>query len=366
MGMKISLLLPDLRAGGAERVNLDLAYEFARAGNQVEFVLMQSKGEFLQEALNSFSVIDLASQRARMLPRALGQYLCQSRPDAIIAAMWPLTVIAPFAVRLSGCPCKVLVSEHNTLSIQYNKSGKVHRAVMRASMMLGYLLADHRIGVSEGVVRDIATLSGLPIGAFEVINNPVSTRSEPSTAVLRDAERIWSVSCGARILTVGSMKAQKNHALLLRAFAGVGHPDARLMFVGDGAGREALEVFAHELGLAGRVLFAGFRSDPTPFYETADLFVLSSDYEGFGNVIVEAMACGTPVVSTDCPSGPSEILEGGRYGTLVPPRDPLALTKAIEAALVHSFDTDALRSRAVEFRPEIAAQKYLKLIKKGS
>jgi glycosyltransferase involved in cell wall biosynthesis len=108
-----------------------------------------------------------------------------------------------------------------------------------------------------------------------------------------------------------------------------------------------------------RVIIAGFHPDPTPFYKTADLFVLSSDYEGFGNVIVEALACGTPVVSTDCPSGPGEILDSGRYGRLVPVGDAPALAGAMAAALDDTPDRDALIRRSDDFAPDVAARKYL-------
>jgi glycosyltransferase involved in cell wall biosynthesis len=358
----ISILLPDLRGGGAERVNLDLAHEFARAGHEVEFVLMQARGELLEEAKASFPVVDLATPRARSLPLALARYLRRRRPDALLAAMWPLTVIAPLAQRLSGHRCKVLVSEHNTLSVQYGEWGRLHRVALRASMALGYRLAAHRVGVSSGVVNDIAALSGLRADAFDVIHNPVPPRPDPPASALQEAESLWSGPAGARIVTVGSMKAQKNHPLLLRAFARLDRPDARLMFVGDGAGRDALLSLARDLGVADRVILAGFRPDPTPFYKTADLFVLSSDYEGFGNVIVEALACGTPVVSTDCPSGPGEILDGGRYGRLVPVGDAAALAGAMAAALGEMSDRDALIRRADDFAPQIAAGRYLNAI----
>ena len=360
--MLISILLPDLRGGGAERVNLDLAYEFVRAGHEVEFVLMQARGELLEEARTSFSVVDLATPRARSLPFALARYLRQRRPDALLAAMWPLTVIAPLAQRLSGHRCKVIVSEHNTLSVQFSDWGQLHRTAMRASMAMGYRLSNHRIGVSQGVIQDISTLSGLRPTAFNVIYNPVPPRADPLIKVLRDAEELWAGPQGGRIVTVGSMKAQKNHGLLMRAFAQLDRPDARLMFVGDGPGRNGLMALAQDLCIANQVIFAGFRPDPTPFYKTADLFVLSSDYEGFGNVIVEALACGTPVVSTDCPSGPAEILVNGKYGRLVPVGDIEKLAKAIEEALQASHDTDALISRSAEFSPSIAAQSYLKVM----
>ena len=355
----ISILLPDLRGGGVERIRIVLAHEFARAGHEVEFVLMQACGELLEEARASFSVVDLAAPRTRALPRTLGQYLRKRRPDALLVAMWPLTVIAPLAQRLSGHRCTVLVSEHNTLSVQYSDWGRLHRASMRASMAMGYRLASRRVGVSEGVVQDIAAISGLRPEAFDVIHNPVPPRPEPSQNAIRDAEALWSSHKGARIVTVGSMKAQKNHSLLLRAFARLDRSDARLMFVGNGNGREALLTLARDMGVADRVIFAGFHHDPTPFYKTADLFVLSSNYEGFGNVIVEALACGTPVVSTDCPSGPAEILENGRYGLLTPVGDTEALSRAIADALEQPHDRDALKRRATDFAPQIAARKYL-------
>jgi len=208
----------------------------------------------------------------------------------------------------------------------------------------------------------MASLSGMRNDTFEVVHNPVPARAVPKQAALEIADRLWSGPSGARILTVGTLKAVKNHPLLLRAFALLDRPDAMLMFVGDGDGREALLSLAQELGVTDRVIFAGFRPDPTPFYKTADLFVLSSNYEGFGNVIVEAMACGTPVVSTDCPSGPAEILVNGKYGRLVPVGDPEKLAKGIEEALQASHDTDALIARAAEFSPSIAAQSYLKVM----
>lgn len=358
----ISFLLPDLRGGGAERVNIDLGHEFVRAGHEVEFVLMQARGELLDETRQCFPVVDLTTPRARALPCVLARYLSRRRPAALLAAMWPLTVIAPLAARLSGHRCKVLVSEHNSLSVQYRDWGRGHRAALRASMGVGYRLADHCVGVSSGVAADIATLSGLRHDAFDVIHNPVPPRPEPSKQAMRNAEALWCSPKGARIVTVGSMKAQKNHPLLLRAFTQLDLPAARLMFVGDGPGRDALLSLAKELGVADRMILAGFQSDPTPFYSSADLFVLSSDYEGFGNVIVEALARGTPVVSTDCPSGPSEILDGGRYGRLVPIGDTVAMTAAMGAELNAPVRSDALKNRALEFSPEIAAHKYLKLL----
>jgi len=279
----------------------------------------------------------------------------------LLAAMWPLTVIAPL-MRLTNYCGRIVVSEHNNLTVQYGKWGKIHRGTLRSSMAVSYRLADARVAVSSGVADDIARLSCVKRNRFNVIYNPVPPRGTPDDATLTQIEAVWNVSPGARIVTVGSLKAQKNHSLLLQSCARLDHPKARLMILGKGSGETTLRKLAADLGIAERVIFAGFHPDPTPFYQTADLFVLSSDYEGFGNVIVEALACGTPVISTDCPSGPAEILDDGKYGRLVPPRDPDSLAEAMQKALLASHDHALLMHRAGQFAPVSAAKQYLDLL----
>ena len=357
----ISLLLPNLGGGGTERMMVDLAREFARLDYTVEFVLMQARGELLAEAQATFSVVDLNCLRARNLPRVLARYLRHHRPEALMAAMWPLTVIAPVAACLAGFRGKVLVSEHAMLSQQYALWGGLHRLALGTSTALGYRLASARVGVSHGTCADMAALSHMPPDRFVPIHNPVRPAVRPALDDLSAAQSLWATD-GPRILTVGTLKLVKNHPLLLHAFAAMSRPDARLMLLGQGANEAALRALASDLGIADRVIFAGFSLDPSPFYVTADLFVLSSDHEGFGNVIVEALSFGLPVVSTDCPSGPSEILQGGHFGTLVPVGDAQALARAMEDALATPADREALIRRAADFAPEIAARKYLNLL----
>lgn len=359
--MKICFILPDLRGGGAERVSLDLGHAFAAMGHEVDFALMQRSGDFLAEADDAFSVADLAAPRARQVLFGLVAYLRQSRPDVVVAAMWPLTVIAPLAQRLSGHRCRVMISEHGMLSAQYKGWGWAHRLMLRASSWLGYRMADARVGVSAGVAMDMARLSGMAPSRIVAIHNPLRRLAPPSDARVAAAEALWN-SHGPRIVTVGSLKAVKNHALLLRAFARMAVAQARLMIVGQGPEEGRLRALVADLGLGDRVNFAGFQADPTAFYATADLFVLSSDHEGFGNVLVEALSFGLPVVSTDCPTGPAEILGNGRWGHLVPVLDADALAQAMTAALSAPVDRDALKARAAEFAPDIAARKYLALV----
>lgn len=358
---RIALLLPNLAGGGAERLTLTLAHAFAQAGHSPEFVVMQARGELLEEAKAAFPVHDLGRTRARQVPLALGRYLRRSRPHAVIAAMWPLTAIAPIAARIAGHRGPVLIGEHSTLSRQYAQRGLPHLSVLRASTFVSYRLASARIGVSHGVCADMAALSSMPLDKFVTIYNPVPPAVAPSPDSLFAANALWGTD-GPRILAVGNLNPVKNHPVLLRAFAALLRPDARLMLLGRGESETALRALAVELGIGDRVIFAGFRRDPAPFYASANLFVLSSDYEGLPNVIIEALSFGLPVVSTDCRSGPDEILQGGQFGRLVPVGDAAALAAALDAALDAPVDRDALVRRASDFAPEIAARQYLEVM----
>lgn len=359
---KFSLLLPDLRGGGAERVSLDLARAFAAAGHEVEFVLMTAIGEFLPEARDQFGIVDLQASQARNVPMALARYLRVSRPEVLIANMWPLTTAAVIAKHLARSSCRLLLVDHNAMSKQYESWGRFQTLLMRTSMYTTYRLADSVAAVSEGVAADIEFLAGLSPGRVAVLHNPIPRREFPQENARSNAEVLWDCPKGKRVLAVGSLKEQKNHPLLLRAFAQAPQSSSTLMLLGKGENEPILRALAQDLGIANRVVFAGFHSDPSPFYATADLFVLSSDYEGFGNVIVEALSFGLPVVSTDCSSGPAEILENGRWGRLTPVGDAEALARAMDEALSAPVDRDALKRRAADFSPEIAARKYLDLL----
>lgn len=360
--VKICILLPDLRGGGAERVCLDLSVQFVAAGHEVELVLMQRRGELLDLVPDGVRIVDLQARRARDVLFHLKPYLRKSRPDYLFVNLWPLTSIAVLSRALALWKGRVIVIEHNKLSHQYAHWGLLHGILLRLSMIVSYRFADKIVAVSAGVAEDLAQLAWFEPDQVVVVHNPIVQARLVAHAEIATAEAMWRAPKGHRYLTVGSLKDQKNHALLLRAFARLPMPESRLMIVGQGQNEAKLRALVREFGLEGRVIFAGFHVDPAPFYASADLFVLSSDYEGFGNVIVEALSFGLPVVSTDCPSGPAEILGYGRWGDLVPVRDEEALAGAMAAALSAPVDRDALRARAADFAPEIAARKYLDLV----
>jgi len=357
---RIAITLPDLRGGGAERVSISLAQEFVSRGFGVDFVVMRAIGDLLKDVPELARIINLQAPRTRNVPMVFAKYLRKEKPGAVIANMWPLTSYCILAHRFACSRARIVASDHNSLSIQYKDWGIAHGAVLSTSLATTYRLADARVCVSAGVADDITRLSGIGRDRFTVIHNPISL---PTDGDATGAEAAWQSWTGPRIITVGRLKKQKNHALLIRAFKRLSATtDARLMILGIGDLEEETKGAVRAVGLADKIFMPGAVTDPAPYYRSADLFVLSSDYEGFGNVIVEALACGTPVVSTDCPSGPAEILENGRYGTLVPVGAERALADAMIAALDAEHDAEALKRRAADFAPEVAAEKYLQLL----
>jgi glycosyltransferase involved in cell wall biosynthesis len=217
------------------------------------------------------------------------------------------------------------------------------------------------MAVSEGVKQDLCRLGAFADERVTVIYNPVArglVNPAPVETALR--QKLWGPGFNHHVLAVGSFKTQKNFPLLIRAFAQLPQSlKAKLIVVGEGVLRPELEMLVLELGLQDRVALPGFALDPSCWYRSADLFVLSSSWEGFGNVIVEALECGVPAVSTDCPSGPAEILANGRYGRLVPVGDATALAAAIQASLLEAHDHEALRRRAQDFAVPKIAEQYL-------
>lgn len=357
----VAILLPDLRPGGAERVCVTLANAFAREGLTVDLVLRQKQGELQDSVSPAVMVHTLGARRVRDAFGPFVDYLKVARPRSVLAAMWPITSLAVAARAVASVPCRVVTSDHGVLSASGPGRPGLPRLAMTLSMRASYGRADAIVGVSRGVSADVATLAGLPLGRVTTIYNPITPLAPPAAP---DAEIMaaWT-SGGPQLVTVGTLKAVKDHATLLRALVRVRQAhDARLLILGEGSERPGLEALVVELGLAGAVQMPGFRPDPHGYVAHADAFVLSSLNEGFGNVLVEAMACGTPVVSTDCPTGPGEILEGGRYGALTTVGDANALAAAILGTLAAPPDPALLRQRSQDFSTARAVSEYRRLL----
>lgn len=351
---RIALLLPSLEAGGAERVVLTLATEFLAMGDAVDIIVLRREGALVDAVPAAARLIVLDARRLRNAVRPLAAYCARERPDALLASIWPLTSIAVWAARRTST--RVVVVEHNTLSAEVQRWRPTARLLLRQTLRWSHPRAAARVAVSRGAADDLARLCGLPADAVHAIHNPIPA---PPTVPPGHAPD-WHGTAGRRILNVATMKSQKNHSLLLEAFARMARPEDRLAIVGDGGERAAIEEAADRLGIADQLLLPGHAPDPGPWYASADLFVLSSDYEGFANVVAEALGHGMTVVSTDCPSGPAEILED--LGRLAPVGDGAALADAIESALADPDDPAAARARAAAFEPERIARRYRALL----
>ncbi len=331
---KLALFLPSLRGGGAERVVVNLARGFAERGLQVDLVLANAEGPYLSQVPQSVRVVDLKSKRVLYSLPGLVRYLRMERPKALLSAMDHANVVALWAKKLARVPPRVVVSVHNTISIATKRAKNMRGRMMPLFIRKFYPWADVIVAVSKGVAEDLAEITGLPEERIRVIYNPVIT-PELFAKAEEPVDHPWfRPGEPAVMLGIGRLTAQKDFPTLIRAFALVRKQrPARLMILGEGEERPKLEALVREQGLEEDVALPGFVDNPYKYMKRAAVFVLSSCWEGFGNVLVEAMACGTPVVSTDCPSGPREILDGGRWGRLVAVGDVGSMAKAIEETL---------------------------------
>lgn len=354
---RLAIVLPNMKPGGAERNRLLLANSLVERGVRVDLVLRESVGQLLEELDPRVRIVELKAKKVRNAVLPLCAYFRRERPQAALVAMWPLSVAAVAAKLLAFRSIRLVVSEHTTLSRSPVLGVGLRRLASRLSIGLMYRLADAVVAVSHGVARDLIALS-LPS-----IRQPVVVYNEA-----RFAGGVYPASPGepkkehprARFICVGSLKPAKDHETLLRAFAIVEREmDAELLLVGDGPERARIESLADELGVRGRISLLGYRSDVGDLVAGSDVLVLSSRWEGFPNVLVEALSLGVQVVSTDCHSGPSEILDGGRYGRLVPVGDDSALAHAMLQSIAAPFDRKELIRSVERFSREAFINGYL-------
>ncbi|MFC1452893.1 glycosyltransferase [Verrucomicrobiota bacterium] len=334
-----ALLTSSLRGGGAERVMVNLANGMAARGYGVDFVLGRAHGPYLPEVSPRVDLVDFRTRRALVGTFRLLRYLLARRPPVVLASSVMCNVAVLLLRRLCRLSTRVVVRVDVVMS---KGSPLLNRDHMRCSASMRrvfaavprlYPLADAVIAVSEGVARDLADNFNVPRERILTIYNPVIT-----PAILKKAgeppDHPWFAEDRPVVLAVGRLDRQKDYLTLLDAFAGVrAQRDARLLILGEGPERKRLEARIFELRLGDDVQMPGFVENPFACMKRARVFVLSSAWEGLGNCLVEAMACGCPVVSTDCPSGPAEILDNGRYGHLAEVGSSPQLAEAIVEVL---------------------------------
>lgn len=361
--MKISLLITDFRGGGAERVALNLVNSWVSIGFEVDLLLLQAKGQLLELLNPSVRVINLNVIKITDLPFKLFRYFRENNVSAFLVCMWPLTAIAVAARFLAGNKCKLLLAEHTTWTATKLYQRRLPRLLIRSTMRLLFPLASHVLAVSKGAANDLEYVAMLKLGSVNVMYNPV-VKSGFTIHQKPENPKSWCHGDHHRILAVGTLKEIKDFTTLLNSFAQLlkDGEDARLLILGEGECRERLQKQADRLGISSRLDMPGYVDNPTPYFQHADLFVLSSKGEGLPTVIIEALANGTPVVSTDCPSGPREILVDEKFGRLVPVGDINALAEAMSVSLKSKHDIKALQNRANDFSIDNISQKYLDLM----
>jgi glycosyltransferase involved in cell wall biosynthesis len=359
----IALFLPSVRGGGAQRIVVNLAQGMTERGLPVDVVLTTAQGVFMDQLPAAARLVDLRSRRVLGCLGPLAAYLRREQPRVVISSMSHANVVAIAAARLAGTGTPIVVTEHNTMSVAAGESALARR-LWPPLLRVFYPWADSVVAVSDGAADDFARTTGLPRERIETVYNPVITPELLALAQQQPDHPWFAPGEPPVVLAVGRLTAQKDFPTLLRAFARVrARRPARLIILGEGEDRPALEALARELGITDAVALPGFRSNAMAYMAKAALFVLSSAWEGLPTVLIEALAAGTRVVSTDCPSGPREILRNGQLGALVPVGDAAALADAIVAALARPAEptsADALKP----FTRDASVDHYLRLVER--
>lgn len=360
----ISIFVPSLRGGGAERVMVTLANSFVERGLKVDLVLANAEGPYLSEVSPNVNIVNLGSHRVLASLPGLVRYLRKVRPESMLSALSHANVIAVLARMLARVNVRLVVSERSNLSMSSRQPRNWRGRAVLPLMRWVYRKTDGVVTVSKGVADDLAKTINLPRDQINVVYNPVVT-SELFKKAKAPLSHPWlGRNKPPVILGVGRLTPAKDFSTLIHAFARVRSQwECRLVILGEGELRKELETLIQTLNMQEDVQLLGFIENPFAWMSRVQLFVLSSRWEGLPNALIQAMACGVPVVSTDCASGPDEILEGGRWGKLVSVGDVEALTEAIVATL----DTPKERlsdvcQRSQDFAQELAVDGYLKVL----
>jgi glycosyltransferase involved in cell wall biosynthesis len=394
---RIALFIPSLAGGGVARVILDLADAFVRRGHQVDLLLGQVAGPYVDQVPPHVTVVGLAQSpglgrvyallangkalrsllRPILLPQqapqvvqhlpSLVRYLRRGQPAVLFAAKTHTNLVALWARRLAKVRTRVVISERINLSqAVQGKERKWRWRFIAPVVRHVYPWADGIIAVSNGVADDLSLFADIPRERITTVYNPVVTPELLAKAKAPLDHPWFQPGAPPVLLGVGRLTAQKDFSTLLRAFARVrSRREVRLMILGEGRHaeqRSELLALADSLGVAADVALPGFVDNPFAYMTRAAVFVLSSTREGLPGVLTQALACGCPVVSTDCPSGPAEILENGKYGPLVPVGDNEALANAILSVLDTPSDRERLRARAAMFSADRAVGQYLEVL----
>lgn len=357
----------NLEIGGTSRVLVNLIRELDARGYRIDLLLASASGEFVSEIPTGVRVVELERSTApgigvlaSVLP--LRNYLREVRPDTLLSAKPHTNLVAVIARQLASVPTRTVISRHTMTShqLRYLDDAK-HKLVVFLSKYV-YPYADAIVAVSDGVMADVSEVLGIPKDRFSVIHNPIVTPQLVEKSEGEIDHPWFRDDAPPVILSVGRLHPQKNYSMLIEAFAALPEDDARLMILGEGETRPELESLVSELGLEGEVALPGSTPNPYPYMREASVLALSSVTEALPSTLIEAMACGCPVVATRCSSGPVEILRDGEFGQLVPVNDVDAMAEALASTLRRPPESAKLRNRAMDFSAENVAGEYERVL----
>jgi glycosyltransferase involved in cell wall biosynthesis len=360
---RIAIFVSFSGQGGVERAMTQLAGGLIDKGVVVDLLLPRATGEHMDAIPDKVNVIKFGTGHTFSSLLPLVRYLKKERPDALFAAKHRAIVTAVIASKLAGFKGIVAGNIQTTISAGLKESNIIKRSMYIWMMKTFYKWVDFIVAVSKGVADDVIQLTGLNREKVKVIYNPVVTPEIFDQAHER-VDHPWFIDGNIPvILGIGRLTRQKDFHTLVRAFSHVRktHP-CRLIILGEGGDLDSLRSLTREVGVEEDVDFPGFQKNPFAWLSKSSLFVLSSQWEGFGIVIVEAMALGIPVVSTDCASGPAEILENGKYGILVPVENPSALAAAISRTLDDPPSPDLLVAASKKYSVPKICEGYVRIL----
>lgn len=353
--MELSLITSHLDFGGAQRITINLANELSRRGHRVDLLAVDANGGLKPEVNGDVNIIDLDSTGSHYALPSLIFYLRNNKPDLLFSSLTQVNVLSTVAATIARVETDVIITEHS-VPRERTSTGEKTRSLQLAEYVYPY--ADKIIAVSNDIADGISDILNIPRTQISVIPNPVI---EPS---IRDkykqkCEDISFEEHQYTILGAGRIEPRKDFKTLIQAHKYLSSThDIHTIILGDGPDIDDLKRIADENDLEDTVTFPGYVENPYKYMNRASVFALSSITEGFPSVLVEAMACGTPVVATDCSSGVHEILDGGKYGTIVPIEDPEKLAEGIKQEIESPLESNVLKSRANRYSSENIANNY--------
>lgn len=359
---QVCIFIPSFGDGGVERMLVNTARGMAALGARVDFIVRQPDAPYLDRLPASVRKMVVDSGDERTLLAELREYLRVERPEIVVSAKGRDDRIALRAKRTAPPGTRFFLRPGTAVTARMEERGTnpLRRWLKYRRMRRLYAQADGVIAVSEGVADEIASSTRFPRERISVIRNPNITPELKALSEVRLEHPWFAPGEPPVILGMGGLRTQKDFATLIRAFALLrAQREARLLILGEGRQQARLRDLAGKLGVADDVQLPGFAENPYAYLRHAALFVLSSLWEGSPNVLTEALAVGTPVVSTDCRSGPREILQGGRFGPLVPVGDVEALAHAMLETLEKPLPAEVLKQATAEYTMEKSAQRYL-------